>query len=93
MRQRFHAIINSKRGNQEALHVLERNSRLIANLRRSFAYTPERMRTILVEHNAIIEGLEAHSPEKAAAAAAYHVRSAAADLINRFSQSRTKNDD
>lgn len=77
----FHETVWNATRNRYLVQQLARVRDLIEQGRPSTLYLPERQDRSLVEHEAILEGIEQRDPEKAEAAAKLHSRNAMLDRL------------
>lgn len=86
----FHAIITEHEPNVEAMQVIERYGDLINAVRATMAMTRGRVLARASEHAAILDAIRAGDADRAAEAAARHVRLAGQDFLDQMRLARIR---
>ncbi len=80
----LHDAINEPADNSEATRLLRNGWELVTSLRCRFGYSPERLKEIADEHDAIVELMHERNVEGAAELIRRHCESAERDLLRRM---------
>jgi DNA-binding GntR family transcriptional regulator len=81
---RFHHVMYSRAGNDEALVIYERYASLLGGLRGTYGYSAGRRESMVDEHAEILKALRAQDGQRLEMMARLHVDGARDDLLRRM---------
>jgi DNA-binding GntR family transcriptional regulator len=81
LNDRFHKLIYRHAENDEAFDIYDRYARLLGTLRDNFGFSKDRVRDMMVEHEAIIDALRAQDEDRLVQLVADHCQGAKIDLL------------
>ena len=86
LNREFHNLIYRHADNDEALQSYDRYAQLLGTLRAHFGFSRTRMRTMVSEHEEILETLRIQDEDRLALLARSHMEGAKADLLARMAE-------